>query len=401
MLVIERYILRRMLVIFLAGLFGVVGIVWTAQVISRINLVTDNGQSIGGFLYLSLFAIPSVIPVVAPFAFALSAAHTLNVLNADSELVVINASGAPRMTVLRPLLLFATAVAIGAFAIANVVEPRADEKRRRLIVDARSDLISNIIQEGTFRKVDENLFLQIAERRGDGSLGGIFVSDSRDEKADLIYYAKSGIVARRDQGDLLVLSDGEIFRKPPGGNVSMIKFNTYAFDLTEFTASTGEITLSPRNRPLSYLLSPDPKDKFLTKYPGMFVAEIHARLTDWLYPLAFALVAFAVAGDARSHRGARINPVVTVVAIALIMRWLGFIAYNGADEGGLAFVWLYVIPLAAMGVAIFFISTNRSMELPPVFAEKSRQALDALIRLGQGASGRMRSGSSRTGSDAA
>ena len=38
---------------------------------------------------------------------------------------------------------------------------------------------------------------------------------------------------------------------------------------------------------------------------------MHRRLSEWLYPIAFALIALAVAGDARSHREARVNPLIT------------------------------------------------------------------------------------------
>ena len=56
---------------------------------------------------------------------------------------------------------------------------------------ARADLMSLVIQEGTFRKIEEGLFIQIGERLPDGRLGGIFVADSRTEGIDLVYYAKT------------------------------------------------------------------------------------------------------------------------------------------------------------------------------------------------------------------
>lgn len=360
MTLIERYIGRRILTLFLASLFGVVGIVWTAQVIAKINLVTDNGQSIGGFVFLSLFAIPSVIPEVAPFAFALAAAHSLNTLNQDSELVVINAAGAPRMTVLRPLLLFGAAVALLSFGVSNFVEPYADQQRRQLLADARSDLISTIVQEGTFRKIDDNLFLQVAERLPNGALGGIFVSDSRLEESDLIYYAKSGQVVDRPEGDILVLADGEISRKDSDGSVSFIRFNTYAFDLSEFTAAAQSVILQPRHRSLDALFGANAgNDALYKRRPNLFLAEIHKRLTDWSYPLVFALFAFALAGDARSHRGARINPIITVVGLALIMRWLGFILYNKSLTSSAYHPMLYALPITAMVVSGYVIWSTR------------------------------------------
>lgn len=371
MALIERYIGRKILVLFLACLIGVVGIVWTAQVIAKINLVTDNGQSIGGFIYLSLFAIPSVIPEVAPFAFALAAAHCLNALNQDSELVVVNASGAPRKTVLRPLLVFGLAVSALSFTVSNFIEPYADLQRRTLIADARSDLISTVVQEGAFRKIDDGLFLQVAERQPNGALGGIFLSDSRVEDVDLIYFAKTGRVVDRPQGDILVLGNGEISRKDPDGNVSVIRFTTYAFDLSEFTAAANAISLPPRSRSIGALLSADATDPLYKKNPNLFVAEIHKRFTDWLYPLVYALFAFAVAGDARSHRGARVNPIVTVVGLALIMRWLGFILYNKSLASAAFHPLLYALPITALVVTAAVIWSGRVADPMAKIAERA------------------------------
>ena len=50
-----------------------------------------------------------------------------------------------------------------------------------MVAAARGDLLSLVIQEGTFRKIDDGLFIQIGERLPDGRLGGIFVADSRAE----------------------------------------------------------------------------------------------------------------------------------------------------------------------------------------------------------------------------
>ena len=61
-----------------------------------------------------------------------------------------------------------------------------------LLSTARADLLSTVVQEGSFRKIDDGLFIQIGERLPDGRLGGIFVADLRTKDVDLVYYAKNG-----------------------------------------------------------------------------------------------------------------------------------------------------------------------------------------------------------------
>ncbi len=339
MKVVERYILRRTFTMFLGALLWTLAISWTTQVLARINLVTDSGQSALTFFELATLILPSVIPIIVPFALIIAVAQTLSTMNTDSELVVVSAAGGSRWILMRPILVLAVLASVFSFAVDNGIDPYARERGRQLVAAARADLLSLVIQEGTFRKVDDGLYVQVAERLPDGRLGGIFVADSRQEGIDLVYYAKSGAVVQDSEKSMLIMSDGVVHRKSPEGELSVIRFTSYAFDLSAFSAAAGTITMFPKDRTLSYLVNPDPNDKIYQNNPQSFRAELHRRLTEWLYPLVFALIALAVAGDARSHRESRINPLVTSITIALFVRWLGFFVTNQAQSNPLFSRW--------------------------------------------------------------
>lgn len=369
MKVVERYILRRTVTVFMAALLWTLAIVWTTQVLARVNLVTDSGQSALTFFELATLILPSIIPIVVPFALIIAVAQTLSTMNTDSELVVISAAGGSRRIIAQPIVLLALLASIFSFAVDNGIDPYARERGRHLVAEARADLLSLVIQEGTFRKIDDGLYVQVAERLPDGRLGGIFVADSRQEGTDLVYYAKTGAVVQEPQKSMLVMSDGVVHRKSPGGDLSVIRFTSYAFDLSAFSSAAASITMYPKDRTLPYLMNPDPSDKMFQKSPQSFRAEVHRRLTEWIYPLVFALIALAVAGDARSHREGRINPLVTAVTIALLVRWMGFFVTNQAQSNPLFSPLVYGVPLVASLVAIGFIRSNRTMELPISWAE--------------------------------
>jgi lipopolysaccharide export system permease protein len=369
MMVIERYILRRTLEVFLTALFWTLAIVWTTQVLTKIDLVTDSGQSARTFFEIATLILPSIIPIVVPFSLLIAVAHTLNVMNSDSELVVVAAAGSSRAVIMRPVVLLALAASVFSFAVDNGVDPYARQRGRELVASARADLLSLVIQEGTFRKIDNGLFVQIGERLPDGRLGQIFVADSREEGIDLVYYAKSGAVVDRGGKDILLMSDGVVNRKTPGGDVSVIRFTSYAFDMAAFSPAVGAITMFPKDRTIPYLFNPDPNDPVFQDKPQSFRAEIHRRFSEWIYPLVFALIALAVAGDARSHRESRINPLITAAVICLFVRWLGFFATNETQTAPAFAPVVYAVPLAASLIALWFIYSNRTMELPASWAE--------------------------------
>ncbi|TPK66754.1 LPS export ABC transporter permease LptF [Mesorhizobium sp. B2-4-19] len=369
MKVVERYIMRRTFVVFLAALVWTLAIVWTTQVLAKIDLVTDSGQSSLTFFEVAALILPSIIPIVVPFALVVAVAQTLSVMNSDSELAVVNAAGASRWTIVRPIMLLALAASVFSFAIDNGIDPYARQKNRALVAQSRADLLSLIIQEGTFRKIEDGLFLQIGERLPDNRLGGIFVADSREEGVNLVYYAKTGSVVERGGEKVLMMNDGVIHRKTLTGDLSVIRFTSYAFDMSAFMAAASEVTLMPKDQTTQYLLNPSPNDKNFQQTPQQYRAEIDQRFSEWLYSMVFALIALAVAGDARSHREARVNPLITAITISLFVRWLGFFAASKADEVPEYAYMVYGVPIVASAVAIWFIVSNRTMELPVAWAD--------------------------------
>ncbi|AQT44591.1 LPS export ABC transporter permease LptF [Bartonella sp. W8122] len=371
MRIIELYILRRVFVLFMAVLLAAVGISWTVQVLSRINFLTTSGQTLFTILQFSSLFIPSVIPLVIPFALVIAIAQTLSTMNQDSELVVINASGAPRSTVWKPILLLAVLAAIFSFVITNFISPQARITMREMMATTHSDLINVFIQEGNFRELTDNLYMEIGERHDDGTIGRLFIADQRDPTTDLYYYAVNGSVISNNTGDFLVLNNGEVQRRDnKAGTMSIIKFGSYTFNLSDFTASDGTPTIFPKDRPLVYLFHPDANDSYYQRRPLQYTAELHRRFTDWLYPIVFALIALAVAGDARSQRQARISASFSAISLSLIVYAIGYF-FGDRSDNDLAYIpLLYILPIGVCCFILFLFLTNRKMTLPDQFGYK-------------------------------
>lgn len=362
MKLIERYILRRTSLMFLATLLPLLGIVWTTQALANINLVTDSGQSTLAFLKLATLILPSVIPIILPFAYVIGVAQTLTTMNADSELTVLNAAGSSRMMIIKPVMYLGIALSVMSFAVDNFVEPYSRMAVRQMIATARADMLSAVIQENAFRKVTDGLYVQVARRKSGGVLEGLFVADTRDPKVEYVYYAREGAVDENTSA--LVMKDGEVHRKMPDGNVSVIKFDSYAFDLADLTERVGEATLRAKDRDLPFLLNPDPNDSQFKKNPEQFAAELHRRFTEWLLPVLFGLVALVVSVDARSHREARVHPMVTALLTALAIRWLVFYVGNAAESSMYFVPVMYLIPIAVAAVSVRLLMRHKSLDFP-------------------------------------
>ncbi len=368
---LQRYIAGRITATAFSAILPILAVIWILQVLARVNIVTDTGQSIGSFLSLAGLMLPTVIPLVLPFGIVLGVSQVLTTMNADSEMPIIEAAGAPRSTVMLPVLLVAFVASILSFAVDNHVEPIVRAKAKQMIADAYADLLSSVIEENEFRRIEDGLYVQISERLQGRRLKGLFLADYRNPSEQLIYYAKEGAID--PSGSILIMNDGQINRRTDDGNVSVIRFASYAFDLSSLTEARSKTTLTEVDRDLPYLFNPDPDDPYYQSAPGIYRAELHRRLTEWTFPFVYALVAFVLAGDARSHREKRISPVILSFALAFGLRWLSFYLSNQVSRDGDLVPVLYAVPATVVVVSLFMIfRANRLKQ------SRTRKALNAL-----------------------
>ncbi|UXN04650.1 MULTISPECIES: LPS export ABC transporter permease LptF [unclassified Bartonella] len=367
---IETYILRRILTLFFAVLLGSIGIVWIVQLLDRINFLTTSGQTFWTFFNLSTLIIPSVIPLVIPFALVIAIVIIFYMMNQDSELVVISAAGSPRYVIWRPVILLAILASISSFAITNYVAPHARLNMRQMLASANSDLINMFLQTGAFRQLKQNIYLEIGERTADGKIGELFIVNRTDPNIEINYYAVSGYVANNKNGDFLVLKNGEIQRREyKTGDIKIIKFESYTFDLSEFAPEERGSFTYPKDQFLSELRHPNPDDPNFQRRPQQYTAELHRRFSSWLYPIVFALIALTTVGDARSHRQGGTSAILVALGCTFFIFWLGYFFGDKADNDLAYIPFLYAVPILSIMFLSFLLLTNRQLSIPQIWQD--------------------------------
>jgi len=349
MKLIERYIFRRVLALSLITLCATTAIVLTTQVLLRVDVLTESGESLLVFLKLALFLVPAMATLVMPFALLIGASQNLNSMNVDSELAVIEASGGSNMLVAKPIMLIAVMMTLVSLGSSLFAEPWSNRQLREIISAASADLMRFAVQSGTFKRVSNNLYMQIDEQLPGGDFGGIFIVDLRDPQTQLIYHAKRGAIRTYDDDNFLLMQQGEIQRKNmQSGAVSTITFASYALDFATFDACYRKTRYYPKERSTSYLFSPDPDDPVVKHAPALIRSEIHRRFSDWLYPMLFGLIAIYFGGTARSNREERLWSLGLAVLVALTFRGMGFFVVNNSGKNDVYALLSYAVPLSGI-----------------------------------------------------
>lgn len=382
MRLIERYIFRRAAGAFLLSLTALAGIVWMTQALRQMNIITTKGAALLVFLQITALAIPFLVNVIAPFALFIAAMQTLFNLNADSELVVLNASGASRMVALRPLLALAATISAAMLLLGTWISPVSLRELRNQLTTVNVNLVANIVQPGRFVDIEGGLTFHIRNRAGDGSLAGLFVEDRRDPDTAFSYVAERAAIVEMFGKTLMVMRDGVIQRRSAkDGNLSLIDFESYAFDLSGLTPTNVTPNYRPAERPMSELWAgsvagPD-ADATALRNAGRFRAELHDRLSQPLLPLAFAMIAFLALGEGRTTRQGRGLAVITTILAAAALRGIHFTTMSAVTSSTSAVVLLYAVPIATVVGGIALVASDRSLALPAPAARVVDTLIDA------------------------
>jgi len=366
MKLIERYIFKKAGIATLAILLALAGVVWIVQALGKIDVITTKGQTLQAYFMLTSLVIPMLFLAVIPVALLLGTVFTINTLNSNSELVVINASGASNRIVIKPFLILALLVSLFTGFVGHFIVAWSLTSLKSYSLEMKADLVSLVIREGEFNEIEKGMIIHIAKRLPDGRLSGIMISDERTENTSLTYLAREGILARTDEEAILYLRDGEILQQDKKEKTaSVIKYDSYAFDLNTFSSTSNKAyEKRPKERTTLELLFPNPNDKYLKQQPELYTSEIHQRFSEMLWPFAYVMVILAFCGQARSSRQGYGSAIASGMIALVIIRGLAFSAASSIKTNESMAIALYVLPLAAMAYSGRYLYQNRLIGIP-------------------------------------
>ena len=376
---IGRYIFRTTFGAFLVVLVSLTAVIWVTQALHDIDLVTSEGQSIFVFIGITGMIIPLLVLVIAPIALLIAIVHVLNKMSTDSEIIVMNASGMSPWILFRAFLSVAVAVSIGVLVISAYFAPKGLRVLGAWLTEVRADVVTNLVQPGRFVRIESRVTMRIRERRSNGQLVGILLDDQRDPAQRVTVIADVGELLDNASGTFLVLQNGMVQRfQANERDPTMVVFDRYAFDLSTLVPGQGAVKYSIRERYLWQLLFPDANDQLYLEQPNQFRAELHDRMIAPVYPLAFAVIAFAYLGAPRTNRQSRTISMLGAVGGVALLRLAGFVS----TVFGATVPWMlalqYVALALAFGGGLYVIGRGLIIE-PPAFINDWLAALSERV----------------------
>jgi lipopolysaccharide export system permease protein len=363
---LSLYVLKQLIGPTALFTFLLTSVVWLTQSLRLLDLVINRDQSAPTFFYLTILILPSLLVIILPVAFFAGALYGLSRLSTDSELVVMGAAGYSKSQLTLPVMIAAAIVMVFTYVCGLYLMPAGQRAMEDKVLDIRADIGAALLNPGEFNTPAKDLTVFIRDLEADGTIKGVLVHDSRDEKHPTTYLAEHGLLAQTQAGARLIMFDGTIEQSATdGSHLSVLKFKSYVFNLDQFSGHRVTPLRATSERYLGELLWPQEAAGLTPRLRQAYLAEAHNRLSAPLYCLAFALVALAAVARGRRARGAQVLRLVSA-SIGVAALRIGGYAIQGLASSHPIFVALfYLVPIWAVWSRSPFSPTTTSLNSLP------------------------------------
>lgn len=224
--------LSRMMTLF--GFFSLVlvAIYWINNAVLLFDQLIADGQSTWVFFEFSALTLPSVILRILPIAAFAASLYATDRLAADSELVVVQATGYSPFRLARPAMVYALITALFTAVLANYLVPTSLSIYNKRLAEVSESLTARLFSEGQFLSPVEGITVFIRDVTPQGELVDIFVSDARDPELRQTFTAARAFLVRSSDSPQLVMIDGMAQSYDAGtGALLTTNFKDFAYDL--------------------------------------------------------------------------------------------------------------------------------------------------------------------------
>ena len=352
----DRYMLSQLMMFF--GFFALVlvSVYWVNTAVRLFDRLISDNQSVWVFLELSALSLPNVIRLMLPVAAFVATLYATNRMAAESELVVMQATGFSPFRLARPVLFFGLVVALLLSALTHFLVPMSRTRLNERNAEISENISSKFLTEGTFMHPSPGVTLFIGRISLNGELGDFFLSDRRKAGSDTIYTAKRAYLARTETGPKLVMLDGmaQTMRAMPGGGqtLSATRFADFTYDIAELIAAQGPRVPQIDERSTPALLRASDalvEETGATRAQALF--EGHDRFVKPALTVAVVLLGFAAMISGGFSRFGLWRQITLASGLFIFLYFLSNLADKAATRADGLVLVAYVPALAGLALA--------------------------------------------------
>ena len=228
-MLIRRYLIKETLKTQLAVLLVLLLLFFSQRFIQILGMAVE-GRIPGGLVFeLLMLNMPSLMTYMLPVSLFVAILFAHGRLHAESEMVVMSATGISPQRISGIMMWLALATAALTLVNNLWLAPKANQKEMLVVERASADAGLATLMEGRFQKLPGNRGVVYVEEYSEGQkLGRVFAAywPKNDSSEPFVLRADQGYLVEDEQGQWLQLDNG----KRVGGEVGRQDFNVAEFE---------------------------------------------------------------------------------------------------------------------------------------------------------------------------
>ncbi len=228
--ILDRYIIKELLVPFFISLCILCFIVLTKEMLRLVELLVINGVGIMAILTIIVNLMPSFLVLTLPMACLISSITTFSRFSFDKELVAMQSAGLSLLRIAVPVFAFSFLVFLGTLFLSQWGQPWSSISLKKLAISLIHDQLHLALDQGTFNVPADDMMIFVPKPEPGNQATGIFILDHRDPAKKVIVTGQSFQMLEDPQHQSfgIRLHEGEIHHVPDDDSTyHLVTFSTY------------------------------------------------------------------------------------------------------------------------------------------------------------------------------
>ena len=202
-------------------------------------MISEDGNSISIYFLYILSTLPKIISRIFIIVFFISLIVTISRFENFNELRAIWFSGLDKKKFINYLVKYSILLTLLIILIRLFVVPYFSNYSRYLLLNSEVGSIAPLIKQNNFNNPLKELTVYVGKKNQINEIEEIVLFEDNEEKTKTIV-AKSGVIVKENNKNLLVLVDGSIQEKNKNGKISILDFDKITLDLNQYNKKTGD-----------------------------------------------------------------------------------------------------------------------------------------------------------------
>jgi lipopolysaccharide export system permease protein len=364
----------------LFGLFSLILVLvfWVNKAVNLLDRLMGDGQSVATFLKITSLGLPAIISDVLPITAFIAAVFAINRMSAESELVVVQATGYSPWRLARPVLVFGVIAALMVASITHVLAPLAQQELSSRQAEMSRDVTASLLTEGTFVHPATGITFYVRQISQSGELLDIYLSDSRTVGERSNFLARRALIVKENDEPVLLMFDGESHRyQIESKRLSVTTFDSFAYGLGAFLNPSASSNRSLRAMTTyELIMAPDKAIADSGSTDVLIAKTIHERSAKALLAIIAPLIGFAALMAGGFSRFGLWRQIFLAFGLLIFVKSVDSAAVSAARRTAENWPVLYSATVVGFGVTVALLwyaaDPNRWRKTLPKTAETSQ-----------------------------